>query len=187
MRGAYGAVNLRTNSASSSMCWCRAPPKPALKQWRLLVPTSSVRWRAEMGRVCSVHSILLLAAVGLSRVACYSHEGSRRCRHAQSLGVVALLEAHGLAVGASAVPMQWQWTSIAVTWSACAEARLCASRCCALPYGLLSDWPYARWGWLQCGHSPVAHAPAEMTGCTAAQCSGSLVASELCEHQERAQ
>ena len=41
MRGAYGAVNLRTNSGSSSMCWCRAPPKPALKQ-RLLVPTSSV-------------------------------------------------------------------------------------------------------------------------------------------------
>ena len=41
MRGAYGAVNLRTNSASSSMCWCRAPPKPALKQ-RLRVPTSSV-------------------------------------------------------------------------------------------------------------------------------------------------
>ena len=41
MRGAYGAVNLRTNSASSSTCWCKAPPKPALKQ-RLLVPTSSV-------------------------------------------------------------------------------------------------------------------------------------------------
>ena len=41
MRGAYGAVILRTNSDSSSMCWCRAPPKPALKQ-RLLAPTSSV-------------------------------------------------------------------------------------------------------------------------------------------------
>ena len=164
-----------------------------------------------MDLACSGRSKLLLCAVELCRVVCYSHEGSRRCRHAQALHVVAVLEAHALAVGASTVVMRRQWTSIAVTWhrcrrwawSACAEARFAQfllgsarrdAHCCALPFGVQvsTDWPYARWCWFrprvaQRGQSPVVHAPEEMTGCTAARCSDSLVASEPCEHQRRVQ
>ena len=167
-----------------------------------------------MDLVCSGRSKPLLCAVELCGVVCYARVGSRRCRHAQAFGVVAPLEAHAPAVGASTVVARRQWTSTTVTrhrcqaWaaperSACAAARLAQSRlgserravrCCALPFGvqLLTGWPYARWGWLrprdaQCGQSPEAHAPEEMTGCTAARCSGSLVASEPCEHQRRVQ
>ena len=133
---------------------------------------------------------------------CDSNEGLRRFRHAQALRVVALLEAHALAVGTSNVLIQRQWTSSVVKWhrfqawatpewdcSACAAARLAQSRlgserravrCCALPFGvqLPTDCPYAPWGWSRprdapCAQLPVAHAPEARTGCTAVRCSAS--------------
>ena len=161
-----------------------------------------------MDLACSGRSKLcvFLCMAGLPRVVCDSNEGLRRCRHAQALRVVALLEAHALAVGTSTV-VKWHrfqaWATPEWDCSACAAARLAQSRlgserravrCCALPFGvqLPTDCPYAPWGWSRprdapCAQPPVAHAPEARTGCTAVRCSAidSLVASGPCEYRGR--
>ena len=162
---------MRTNSASSSICWCRAPPKPALKQ-RLLVPTSSVpplTRSSDRNRLC-------LCVVGVSRGARFL----RCCRRAHLA-----LPARAAARVSSALSRRCSHCSHTKTfdprapaqnWSACAGVRLArsplgsAAHRCALQYGLLSDCAYACWSWYEArgvlSARPLAgHAPEGKTGC----------------------
>ena len=137
-----------------------------------------------MGPICFDRSRLcsLLCVVDVSRGVLHS---ARCCRRGQPCCAAALPGAH---VSARILTAAWRHRSQcsqtktlhprapAQDWPACAGVRLArsllgsAAHRCALPYGLLSDWAYARWSWYVergalCERPPAVHAPEARTGC----------------------